>query len=317
MKKIIVYGLGDAFEYQIVKLASMYDIVGYSDKRVYSWELYILPDAIKNEEFDFVCVTSPLYFNEIKSELISVYEVPEHKIRSGEELVKTDIYNKSVRDKWVKEQIQNIEKGKKILDAGAGEQQYKQWCSHLQYTSQDFCQYDGTGSVGLQNGKWDVSMIDIVSDIINIPLEDSCMDAILCTEVFEHIAYPVLAIQEFARILNRGGKLILSAPFASLTHMAPYHYYSGYNRYWYEKILEENGFRIIEITPYGNYFEYIMQELARVPSVVNDYSDFKMSKEKKIELAEMVHVLKEVNKKNKGSEEILCFGYLVVAEYIG
>src|ERR1700730_6135442 len=91
--------------------------------------------------------------------------------------------NESVRVDWIKSTLQKIPAGSAILDAGAGECQFRKFCSHLQYTSQDFAQYDGKGKVGLQTGIWDNSQIDIVSDITAIPRPNASFDAIMCTEV--------------------------------------------------------------------------------------------------------------------------------------
>ena len=48
------------------------------------------------------------------------------------------------RDKFIKETLSNLDSGLRILDAGAGECKYKKFCNHLNYVSQDFCEYDGT-----------------------------------------------------------------------------------------------------------------------------------------------------------------------------
>lgn len=53
--------------------------------------------------------------------------------------------NASTRDEWV-EDARNIPAGVKILDAGAGECQYRHHCRHLKYVSQDFSKYDGLGN---------------------------------------------------------------------------------------------------------------------------------------------------------------------------
>jgi len=53
--------------------------------------------------------------------------------------------NKETRDKFIKETLEKIPKGARILDAGAGELRNKKLCTHLNYVSQDFCQYDGKG----------------------------------------------------------------------------------------------------------------------------------------------------------------------------
>jgi ubiquinone/menaquinone biosynthesis C-methylase UbiE len=127
--------------------------------------------------------------------------------------------------KWIEEKLISLPAGMRILDAGAGEQQYKKYCSHLNYVSQDFAQYNGIGdSIGLQVGKWSNVNLDIISDISHIPEPDASFDIILCTEVFEHLPNPIAAIQEFSRLLKKDGQLIITAPFCSLTHFSPYHF---------------------------------------------------------------------------------------------
>ena len=66
--------------------------------------------------------------------------------------------------------------------------------------------------------KWDTSGVNIVCDIVDMPLESESVDVILCSEVFEHLQDPVLAIKEFSRIIKKDGKLILSAVLQSHTH---------------------------------------------------------------------------------------------------
>ena len=113
--------------------------------------------------------------------------------------------NKSTRDTWLERMLREIPAGSKILDAGAGELKYKNYCQHLEYTSQDFGQYDGKGdSTGLQTSEWDNTKLDIISDITNIPVSNASFDAVMCIEVLEHIPEPIFAIKEFHRIL-RGG----------------------------------------------------------------------------------------------------------------
>ncbi|MCA9131393.1 MAG: class I SAM-dependent methyltransferase, partial [Planctomycetales bacterium] len=109
----------------------------------------------------------------------------------------------------------------------------------------------------------DTSGIDLVSDISSIPAPDGSFDAILCSEVIEHIPAPLAALAEFRRLLAPGGRLILTAPFASLVHFAPYHFSSGFSRYWYELHLPKHGFEIDELTANGDWFDMLRQELMR------------------------------------------------------
>lgn len=229
-------------------------------------------------------------------------------------LPKVGSKNESSRAKWIEETLKKVPAGLKILDAGAGESQFKKFCSHLKYTSQDFGKYNGVGDgKGLQTKTFDNSKLDIVSDITSIPVPDKSFDAILCTEVFEHIPEPILAIKEFSRILKPDGYLILTAPFCSFTHFAPYHFYSGFNDYFYKKFLVESGFDIKEITSNGNFFEYIAQEIRRVPYITENYSKKKINLWQKFILYMALVVLDKLNKNDKNSNEISCFGYQILA----
>lgn len=223
--------------------------------------------------------------------------------------------NKENRDKWIKEALEKIPRGKRILDAGAGELQYKKYCEHLNYVSQDFAQYNGIGNEkGLQKGSWDQSKLDIISEITNISEPENSFDVILCVEVFEHLPEPILAIKEFSRLLRKGGLLILTAPFCSLTHFAPYHFYTGFSRYFYEKFLVDYGFRIVELYENGSYFEYLGQELRRIYSVKKEYTNRNMHVLEKVAIRVVLAILQRFSKRDSCSKELLCFGYHVLAE---
>lgn len=174
--------------------------------------------------------------------------------------------NETNRQSWLRNTLTTIPKDSRILDAGAGELKNRQHCLHLKYVSQDFCQYKGGGACneGLQSNLWDTSQIDIISDITAIPEPDASFDVILCSEVLEHIPEPTHALDEFARLLKPGGILILTAPFASNVHMAPYHYCSGFSKYWYQHHLTQRNFEIQELTPNGDWYALLRQEITRL-----------------------------------------------------
>lgn len=134
--------------------------------------------------------------------------------------------NEENRKKWIEEQLLSLPQGTSILDAGAGPLRWKKTCSHLKYTSQDFCQYDGTGNQkGIQYQIFDTSKIDIVSDIVNIPVDSNSFDTVLCSEVLEHLPYPEMALKEFSRILCRGGgidfncSVLQSDPYGAISFL--------------------------------------------------------------------------------------------------
>jgi ubiquinone/menaquinone biosynthesis C-methylase UbiE len=221
-----------------------------------------------------------------------------------------DINTKN-RQIWLQKTLENLPTGHRILDAGAGELRNKPLCSHLEYVSQDFCQYEGIGNTqALQSGKWDTSKIDLVCDIISIPEPDNSFDIILCSEVLEHVPDPTKALDEFGRLLKPNGKLILTAPFASMVHLAPYHYCSGFSRYWYEYHLPQRGFDITELTANGDWFSYCQQELMRLGGMARQSGDYLWP------FAYGIGILGAVYFKLRGgkpADDLACFGFHCIA----
>jgi ubiquinone/menaquinone biosynthesis C-methylase UbiE len=208
--------------------------------------------------------------------------------------------NLSTRNHWIAAELFKL-KGR-ILDAGAGECQWKSYCSHLDYVSQDFNQYKGGGDgKGLQCKTWDISKIDIVSDITAIPESSQHFDVILCSEVLDHVPDPVEAVRELDRLLKPCGTMLLTESFCGLTNQSPYFYYTGLSINWYKYHLKDYH---LEITYNGSYYEWIAQEIHRMISQGDILASFGHI---------LINQLEAAMQNKKNSHEILCFGLLVKA----
>lgn len=229
--------------------------------------------------------------------------------------------NRSCRDRFILRCINELPYNVKLLDAGAGQLKWKDACKNLIYISQDFCQYDGTGDgKGLvkcgeiwNSDEETKKKIDIICDIIDIPVKDKEFDAILCSEVLEHLLNPEFAIKEFSRIIKDGGILILTAPFCSFTHFAPFHYCTGFNIYWYEKVLDMYGFDIVETERNGNYFSYVWQEILRTPQMIRKYLKRRDILTTILCALLAIRVKKYIRTEND-SGEVACYGYHIKAQ---
>jgi len=226
--------------------------------------------------------------------------------------------NQKTREDWLENALIQIPAGSRILDAGAGEQAYRRYCSHLNYVSQDFALYDGNGDgTGLQMSEWSHHELDIVSDITAIPEPSSSFDAIMCIEVLEHLPDPLAAFREFYRLLKPGGFLLLTAPFCSLTHFAPYYFHTGFSRYFFEKQLDLNGFSILDLQSNGNFFEYVAQETRRLGYIAERFSGYRLRLWERICVRAMLKILKKLSSRDQGSTELLNFGTHVLAVKCG
>jgi SAM-dependent methyltransferase len=162
------------------------------------------------------------------------------------------------RDHWIGRQAAMLPAGSRVLDVGAGSVPYRAWFSHCDYKTQDFARLPDAQLRDQGYGE-----IDYISDATAIPVPNASFDAILCAEVLEHLPEPIKAINEFARILRPGGRLILTAPLGSGIHQEPHHFYGGYTEFWYRRFLHEAGFRDITVAPNDGSFMFFAQESIR------------------------------------------------------
>lgn len=220
-----------------------------------------------------------------------------------------NLSNVEERRKFVKEELSKIDLNSKILDAGCGSQQYKVFCGHLKYKSQDFGGYkiDDKKSLSFREKKYEYGDLDYVGNIWEINEKNNSFDAILCTEVFEHIPYPIETVKEFSRLLKKNGKLILTTPSNSLRHYDPYFFYPGFSDRWFEEILVKEGFEILQLDPIGDYYSWMKLEIARTM--------FSHSFISKLLLFPAL-IYYSFKKKNETSINTLCSGYHVVAKKI-
>lgn len=141
--------------------------------------------------------------------------------------------------RFVEDIAGNVAAGKTVVDAGAGECQYKPLFSHTQYVAVDLCVGDD---------RWDFSGVDINAPLHAIPLPDGAADVILCTEVLEHVPNPHQVVTELARLLKGGGALYITVPFSGREHQTPNDYFR-YTQYGLRYLFEHAGLEVEFIRP--------------------------------------------------------------------
>jgi len=99
-----------------------------------------------------------------------------------------------------------------LLDFGCAEKPYRGFFgSEITYVGADL--------VG--NPMADVE----VTDIGTLPLEESSFDAVLSTQVLEHVADPPTYLRECCRVLRPGGRMLLSTHGTMVLHPDPIDYW--------------------------------------------------------------------------------------------
>lgn len=78
-----------------------------------------------------------------------------------------------------------------------------------------------------------------------IPVPDATYDAIVFTQVMEHLSEPALVLKEFHRVAD-GCRLFYSAPLCAEEHEVPYDFYR-YTQFGIRHLFTKAGFEVDEI----------------------------------------------------------------------
>ena len=136
----------------------------------------------------------------------------------------------------------------KTLDVGAGDgSRYGGLFPCKEYITMD-----------VQPGKG----VDIVGRAEHIPLPDSEVDSIVCTQVLEHLNKPFESVEEFYRILKPGGYILLTAPQMNELHEEPNDFFR-YTKFGLIDMFENVGFTVVAYEQRGGFFTTRGQMLIR------------------------------------------------------
>ncbi|HAA32547.1 MAG TPA: hypothetical protein DCE56_38645 [Cyanobacteria bacterium UBA8553] len=125
----------------------------------------------------------------------------------------------------------------RILDVGCGDKPYSTWFNleKVEYIGLDV---------------YPAAQVDIVIESEqHWPIENSCFDAILCTQVLEHTVDISKTLSEMNRVLKDGGLAIITVPFIYNQHDIPDDY-RRFSIYGINNLLK-NEYEIIDLKTQG------------------------------------------------------------------
>jgi hypothetical protein len=169
---------------------------------------------------------------------------------------------------WLKQILTAFPQGERILNAGARELKKTVNTEPIwTIACKTSLSTNGGGATdeGFQSNGLNTMHIELVSDITAISVPDVSFDAILCSELLEHVPKPTHALVEFAPLVQTWrGVMILIAQFSSKVHLAPNHYCSSFIKYWYEYYLTQRGLRIKTLAANGYGHTLLLLQIKRL-----------------------------------------------------
>lgn len=136
--------------------------------------------------------------------------------------------------------------GGRVLDIGCGLQPYRPLLGPrvTEYVGLD---RPGPGSIPT-----------VVGSAEALPFDDRSFDAVLCTQVLEHLEHPERALAEAVRVLRPGGTLVITVPGVWPAHEVPYDYWR-FTRHGLERLLERVGVDKVEVKALGGLWSVVGQ----------------------------------------------------------
>ncbi len=103
----------------------------------------------------------------------------------------------------------------------------------------------------------------VVAQGEGLPFAAGAFDAIICSEMLEHVRDPRIVIAEAARVLKPGGRLLIAVPFLYQIHASPYDFGRYTDHFWYG-MLAEQDFVVERLEKQGLYWS-VMLDFIRLP----------------------------------------------------
>lgn len=135
-----------------------------------------------------------------------------------------------------------------VLDHGAGEATLRGRLPGRRYFALD---------MGVGHGGWDYSALDVVGDVMRLPLRDRSVDVVVSKQVLEHVPEPVATLREIARVLRPGGRVLLSTNQAWPQHQQPHDFFR-FTLYGLRHCFSSAGLDVDRMEPMGGAFTAAM-----------------------------------------------------------
>lgn len=135
-----------------------------------------------------------------------------------------------------------------VLDVGCGDKPYKSvFINAKSYVGIDWCSdIDAKRSNIVERKK----LLDVAGSAEALPFYNGSFDAVVATQLIEHIAHPNLFFAEVSRVLRSGSYLILTFPLINPLHEEPHDYFR-FTEHGVRILCKDHGLNVEKIEKMG------------------------------------------------------------------
>lgn len=152
-------------------------------------------------------------------------------------------------DRHIKDHVRG-----RLLDLGCG--QVPLYETYAPYVTENIC-------VDWANTQHPNCYVDVECDLTQpLPFADAEFDAIILSDVLEHIPQPERLWAEMDRLLKPGGKILMNVPFLYWLHEQP-HDFHRYTEFALRRFVELAGLRLVLLEPTGGSPEVLADLLGK------------------------------------------------------
>lgn len=132
----------------------------------------------------------------------------------------------------------------RVLDIGCGDQPYRKLMTGVEtYIAIDWNVRDSLTANQLKN-------CFVRGSATELPFKNAIFDAVLASQILEHVREPQLFLEEIRRVLVKGGKCILTFPLINPVHEAPFDF-TRFTEYGILSLIDKTNFSFEKTIPMG------------------------------------------------------------------